>query len=187
MAAIVGSTVGEVRVCVTQFHPVEASYNTALLDATLTGLAAHEVTLFRFADGEQPTVADLEAAEALVAVHPTWWGGIPAQMLHWVQTTLGPWIDGPAPSATSPLRTVTSLSVVTSHGSPRWTNRLQGEPGRQLWGRRVAPICAAGTRLDWLALYNIDRCDAAARSSFLTAVEARMAALGSPTIARARG
>jgi NAD(P)H dehydrogenase (quinone) len=167
------------RVCVVQFHPVEASYSTALLGATLAGLAGHEVDTFRLAEGRAPAADDLERADALVAVHPTWWGGLPAQLLSWVQLELGPWLDGYEPAHTSPLRTVGRLAVVTSHGSPRWLNRLQGEPGRQLWARRVAPICAAGTRLQWLSLYNIDRCSPDQRVEFLGQVEQELAGLTS--------
>lgn len=166
-----------VRVCVVQFHPVEASYSTALLGAAIAGLAGHDVEVFRLAEERAPSGAELEAADALVAVHPTWWGGIPAQLLAWVQQELGPWIDGSKPLDTSPLRGISKLAVVTSHGSPRWMNVAQGEPGRQLWRRRVAPICSPGTRLDWLALYNIDRCSADDRSTFLARVTADLGRL----------
>lgn len=175
------------RVCLVQFHPLEDSYNSALLAAAERGLRGHDIARFRLAEHAGPSPTDLEAATALVAVHPTWWGGLPAQLLHWVQATLGPWIDGPAPPGPSPLRHVGHLVVVTSHGSPRWINALQGEPGRQLWARRVAPLCSPGTRLDWQSLYNIDRAPASARAGFLTHVESHLAGMSPVTSGPARG
>lgn len=83
---------------------------------------------------------------------------------------IGPWVDGGEPVATSPLRQVESLTVVTSHGSSKLVNVLQGEPGLQLWKRTVLPLCAPGARFSWQSLYKIDRATPDERSEFLTSV-----------------
>lgn len=165
-------------VTVLQAHPLDASYNKALLDAAVGGLEAAGVdhVVVRMCQGDEADLDRIAASDHLVVVAPTWWGAMPAVMLDWIQRTLGPWIDGDAPRATSPLRSVRRLSVVTSHGSARLVNRLQGEPGRQLWARTVLPLCAAGARFDWIALYKIDRLDVAAREAFIERVRIEVAA-----------
>lgn len=169
-------------VVVVQAHPLDDSYNNALLAAACAGLdqrAAH-YRVVRLYAGETVGAGDLAGAGELMIVAPTWWGAMPAIMLDWIQRELGQWIDGDAPAATSPLRSIRRLSVVTSHGSSKFVNTLQGEPGRNLWQRTILPLCADGAEFDWQALYKIDRLDAAARSAFLNEVT-RQASRPQPT------
>ena len=164
------------RTLVLQVHPLEESYNVALLDAVVDALdgegTPHEVV--RLAQGGAVDLERLALAGHLIVVAPTWWGAMPAQLLHWLQETLGPWIDGvdgvKADPTRSPLRTVRRLTVVTSHGSSRLVNTIQGEPGRNLWRRSVLPLCAAGATFDWIALYKIDRLEEPARRAFIDRV-----------------
>ena len=130
----------------------------------------------RITQGEWIDGARLVGAEGLVFVYPTWWGGLPAPLLGWVQGELAPWIDGRAEPATSPLRTVRRLAAVTTHGSSRRVNWLQGEPGRQLLKRSVARLCAPGTRLRWVALYGIDQCEPWQIEAFVDRAAAEAAA-----------
>ena len=37
-----------------------------------------------------PSVDELHLVDHLIAVYPTWWGGLPATLLDWVQRTLCP-------------------------------------------------------------------------------------------------
>jgi NAD(P)H dehydrogenase (quinone) len=64
--------------------------------------------------------------------------------------------------------------VVTTHGSPKWVNMLQGEPGKRIYGRHVRSLCSPQARVRWIALYGIDRCDDAARAAFLDRVSEAM-------------
>ena len=162
---------------VVHFHPLAESYTEALLDATVEGLGGVGVEPVVVRLGRGQTIADtqLAAAEHLVFVAPTWWGAMPSPILAWIQSTLGPWIDGDADRASSPLRAVRRLTVVTSHGSSRLVNTLQGEPGRQLWRRVVLGLCAPEADFDWVALYKIDRLDEPARRAFLDEVRSRLA------------
>ena len=54
------------------------------------------------------------------------------------------------------LRHVRRLVVVTTYGSPRWVNALQGEPGKRTlrWGLRT--LLARRARVHWLGLYRMD-------------------------------
>ena len=160
------------RFVVLHAHPLEDCLSVVLRDRVVNKLeaAGHQVDLFRLTQGEQLGGLHIVGADGLVLVYPTWWGGLPAPMLGWVQAELADWIDGAADRATSPLRTVRRLAAVTTHGSSRWVNRLQGEPGRQLLKRSVARLCAPGTRLRWIALYGIDQCGPAEIEAFIDRV-----------------
>ncbi|MEM9465805.1 MAG: NAD(P)H-dependent oxidoreductase [Actinomycetota bacterium] len=161
-------------------HPVPESYSGALLTAVLDGLGTRGTpTVHRIGDATDPgpTADDLRATDELWFVHPTWWGGQPAVLLDWIQRTLGPWIDGAAPGP-SPLADVRRLTAVTTHGSSSFINRLQGEPGRQLYRRVIRPLCAGGAEFEWLALYTLDRADESDRAAFLDRV--RTHATGTP-------
>ena len=148
-----------VRFVVLHAHPLRECFNVVLRDRAVKTLedAGHDVDVVRITQGEWIDSAAIAGAEGLVLVYPTWWGGLPAPLLRWVQDELAPWIDGGEDVATSPLRTVRHLIAVTTHGSSIWVNRLQGEPGRQLLRRCVARLCAPSTKLRWVALYGIDR------------------------------
>ena len=169
------------RFVVVHAHPMEDCLNVVLLDRVLKAIegAGCEADVVRLTQGEWIGRADLTGAEGLVLVYPTWWGGLPAPMLGWVQRELADWIDGRAERASSPLRTVRRFAAVTTHGSSRWVNRLQGEPGLNLLKRSVAGLCAAGTKLRWVALYGVDRRSDDEISAFLDRAAARVAALAS--------
>lgn len=148
-----------------QAHPLEDSYNAALLDAVVA--RSPEATVLRLGQGDRWTPYSCIGVTRLVAVYPTWWGSPPAMLLAALDDVLGPWIDGDELVATSPLRGVESLTVVTTHGSAKLVNVLQGEPGLQLWKRTVLPLCAPGAGFDWQSLYKIDRATDADRRAFL--------------------
>ena len=168
------------RFVVLHAHPQQDCLNVALRDRVVETLerAGHEVQLVRLTQGEWIDGVSVAGADGLVLVYPTWWGGLPAPMLSWVQRELAAWIDGPADPATSPLRTVRHLVAVTTHGSTSWVNRLQGEPGRQLLRRSVARLCASGTRLRWVALYGVDQRSPAELSAFVDRAASELAAVG---------
>lgn len=171
------------RVVVLHAHPQQECLSVALRDRVVETLerAGHEVEMVRLTQGEWIDGATIVGAEGLVLVYPTWWGGLPAPMLAWVQRELAAWLDGHADPATSPLRTVRHLIAVTTHGSPRWTNRLQGEPGRQLLRRTIARFCAPGTRLRWVALYGLDQHSPQELSAFIERTAAELADVGATT------
>ncbi|MEO0494003.1 MAG: NAD(P)H-dependent oxidoreductase [Actinomycetota bacterium] len=163
-------------------HPVPESFSSAVLDAALDGLstrAAPAVHRIGAGDTAGPSVDELRSTDELWFVHPTWWGGQPAVLLDWIQRTLGPWIDHADP-APSPLARVTRVVAVTTHGSSAFVNRLQGEPGRQLYRRVITPLCAPDATFDWLALYTLDRTGDAERQAFLDRVRDRAATAPAP-------
>lgn len=162
---------------VVHYHPVDTSYSAALRRAVCESLEERGAS-YRLVELERDETADrtrLAETEHLIAVYPTWWGGLPARLLDWLQTTLGPDIDGPRDGSTSALARVRRLTVVATHGSGRLKNTVQGEPGRKLWERTVLGLCAPGAIFEWVALYDLDRLDRAGLERFVTKVRAAVA------------
>ena len=67
------------------------------------------------------------------------------------------------------------IVVVTSHGSPKWLNALQGESGKRTVTRSIRLMCSRRTRTTWCAIYGLDTCDTAARIAWLDRVERTLA------------
>jgi putative NADPH-quinone reductase len=116
----------------------------------------------------------LERAEGLVLVHPTWWGGQPAILKGWfdgVVGDLGPPAARPGSAGDGrPLGRIRRLAVVTTHGSARWVNHLQGEPGRCTTMRALRTVLHPHARRQWLACYGLDRIGPADRARFAARV-----------------
>jgi putative NADPH-quinone reductase len=69
------------------------------------------------------------------------------------------------------LQNVRRLVVVTTYGSSRWINAIEGEPGKRLVLRWLRVLCHPLARSRWIALYGMDSSDEAARVAFLARVE----------------
>lgn len=192
------------RVLVVYGHPVEGSYASALRDRVLRGLdaAGHDVDLLDlYAEGFDPVltlgehrsqaVADeprlaehlarLRRAEVLVMVHPTWWSGPPAMVKGWYDRV---WADEvaftPPPGAERihpRLHNVRRIVVVTTHGSSKLMNALEGEAGKHMVSRPLRLACRRLTRVRWVAFYGIDTSTQEQRERFLGRAERAMAKL----------
>ena len=190
------------RALVVHCHPSPDSFTAASLAAVRRGLdaAGAEVRVRDlYAEGFEPELtadehrthvepgvapeladhaADLRWCDLLVLVYPTWWSGQPAMLKGWFDRV---WAAGVAwelaegaSRITPRLRGVRRLVAVTSHGSPKWINALQGEGGKRTVTRSLRSMCHPLARTTWLALYGIDTCDEAARRRFLARVERRL-------------
>ena len=129
----------------------------------------------------QPYADDLAWAQALVLVYPTWWSGQPAMLKGWIDRV---WVAGVAwllPEGANVLRpllhNVRRIVVVTTHGSSKLINSLQGEPGKRTVTRSIRTMCSKRTRTKWCALYGLDSADAPKRQAFLDRVEKTLANL----------
>ena len=108
-------------------------------------------------------------------VYPTWWSGQPAILKGWIDRV---WVAGVAwelpegANVVRPLLTdVRRIVVVTTHGSSKWINALQGESGKRTVTRSIRTMCNRRTHTTWCALYGVDRTDQAKRVAFLDRVE----------------
>ena len=190
------------RALVVFCHPLEESFAAALRERALAGLRARaaEVRLTDlYALGFDPTFTtdehrhhlrpgvdpavqahadDLLWCDTLVLVYPTWWSGQPAMLKGWFDRVLGcdvAWsLEEGASRLSGRLHNVRRLVVVTSHGSSKLVNALQGEGGKRTVTRSLRLVCHPRARTTWLALYGIDTCPPSRRQRFLDRVERRL-------------
>ena len=187
-------------------HPSESSFTAAARDRALAGLAAagHEVRVTDlYAEEFAPELsawertnhlsppdtkpeiakhaANLRWCEALVFVYPTWWAGQPAMLKGWIDRV---WVAGVAyelPEGANRIRpllhNIRRLVVITSHGSSKFINSLEGEGGRRVINRSLRVLCSKKARTKWIALYSIDTTSAAKREAHLARVETAMRTL----------
>jgi NAD(P)H dehydrogenase (quinone) len=73
------------------------------------------------------------------------------------------------------LRNIKRVTVITSHGSPKVMNMVQGEPGKRVALRGIRVLCNPLARGRWIAFYRNDKADASDHRAFLARVEREMA------------
>ncbi|MEY2958064.1 MAG: hypothetical protein RLZZ01_632 [Actinomycetota bacterium] len=189
------------KVLVIHCHPNPASLVAAAKDRVLAGLhtAGHEVRLTDlYADGFRPELSsdewhdhhvagvtddltshadDLRWAEALVFVYPTWWSGQPAMLKGWMDRVWAAGVAWELPDGARVLRPLLTdirrLAVVTTHGSSKWVNAIEGESGKRTVFRSLRSLCSGRVRTSWTAIYGLDRADGAERTAWLDRVERR--------------
>lgn len=119
--------------------------------------------------------------EALVVVYPTWWSGQPAILKGWFDRV---WVNGVAytlPEGSDrirpALRNIRRILTITTHGSSKWKNCLQGEGGKRIMSRALRAVCSPRCRTSWVAFYGADRAGPADRERFLRRVDRAVARL----------
>jgi putative NADPH-quinone reductase len=189
------------RALVVYCHPSEASFVASVRDRVVAGLHAGgaEVRLTDlYAQGFDPTFSaseranhlvpgtdpsivsharDLQWCDTLVLVYPTWWSGQPAMLKGWVDRV---WVNGVAwtlPAGANRLRpglrNVRRLVAVTTHGSTKFINMVEGESGKRTLTRSLRTMCHPLARTTWIALYGIDYASDDDCARFLDRVERR--------------
>lgn len=184
-------------------HPGPHSFGSALAGCAVAHLrrAGHEVDLVDlYAEGFEPRVSAAELtgaalpgsrtdvarheerlrdAEALVLVYPTWWGGQPAMLKGWFERVLperprATRRSQPRSGRGPSLRHIRRLVVVTTYGSSRWVNLLEGEPGRRTVRAGLRVRLHPLARTTWLSCYRMDTATAEDRRHFLDRVARAM-------------
>ncbi len=148
------------------------------------GLTAVERIAHHADVSEKPWIADhakrLQSADSLVLVYPTWWSGQPAMLKGWFDRV---WTTGVAyylPEGSPRIRGLLkfkSITAITTHGSTKLVNMIEGEVGKRMLSRQIRPMCGWRCRFNWVALYGIDNCSDTERAAFLARVEAVSARL----------
>jgi NAD(P)H dehydrogenase (quinone) len=143
--------------------------------------AAHDTGLMARLDDEEVLrhARLLQWAEILVLVYPTWWGAQPAILKGWFDRI---WLEGVAyhlPEGSTRiqpgLRHIRRVVVVTTHGSSKLVNALQGEAGKHFVGRLVRSLVSRRARVRWIAQYDMDRSTPEVRAAFLDRVATELA------------
>ena len=187
------------RVLVVYAHPVETSFVAGLHEMVLRELEArghkvddcdlnvegfdpvlsraerlayHDTTQNRASVASH--VARLQAAEALVFVHPVWNFGFPAILKGYVDRVFLPGVSfdiDETGKLTLTLRHVRKLAAVCTYGAERWRAMLTGDPPRKIMGRVIRPHIARGGTFDYLACYDMNHTTAEHRTAFSRKVE----------------
>ncbi len=193
------------RALVVYCHPSPTSFAAAARDRVVAGLTSSgaEIRLIdlyaegfvpelsaderaaHLEPGTHPTLVEHAAAltwcNTLIFVYPTWWAGQPAMLKGWFDRVWASGVAWELPTGgnrlRAKLRNVTRIVTVTSHGSPKYINAIEGEGGKRTISRAMRAMCHPLCRSTWLALYDIDRCSAADRTTFLDRVEATITAV----------
>lgn len=189
------------RVLVLYAHPCGDSFGAALHEKTVTSLKAADWDVDDcdlYAEGFQPVLTDAErrgyhdadntgpvaeyverlrAARALVMVFPVWNFGYPAILKGFLDRVFLPGVsfnivDGKLqPNLTN----IRRLAAVTTYGGTRRRAFLAGDPPRKCVRRAVSYVCQP-MKSEYLALYDMNRADAARRGAFLDRVGREMEA-----------
>jgi putative NADPH-quinone reductase len=72
------------------------------------------------------------------------------------------------------LTNITRLVAVTTHGSSKLVNALQGEPGKRITSRSIRVMCNKFCRARWISLYGLDKSTPKKRKQHLDAVGRRV-------------
>jgi NAD(P)H dehydrogenase (quinone) len=191
-----------VRTLVVHCHPDPDSFTAAVRDRAVTALrergdevrvtdlyAVHFDPVLsaaerarHFEPGPDPSVAehaaDLQWCERLVLVYPTWWSGQPAMLKGWIDRVWAKDVafDLPPDSnrVRARLRNVRRIVAITTHGSSKWVNALEGEVGKRTMTRTLRSVCHPLARTAWIALYGIDTASEKQRTAFLDRIERRL-------------
>ncbi len=194
------------RVYVVYCHPDPESFTAAVRQRAVDALtkAGHDIRVADlYADGFDPTMSlqevqrhldppkrrpavdgycgNLEWCDTLVFIYPTWWSGPPAMLLGWLDRVLIRGVAWELPDGatriTPKLTNVQRLIGVTTYGSSKLINVLEGETGRRVIGRALRALCHRSARATWVTLYDIDRSTPEGRLEFLDHVEDRLGRL----------
>lgn len=148
-----------------QAHPSVNSFNQAILDASLVSFQQSGInpTVIRLGKEKLRVNTTLRKPTTLILIYPTWWGGYPASLMQWIHEI--------RQSQSDLFQDVRAILSITTHGSSKFINLLQGEWGRSYTKNRIAKSCDHNVKLKWTSLYKIDRCTHAELESYLTKVK----------------
>jgi putative NADPH-quinone reductase len=190
------------RVLYLYAHPLPESFHAAVRDAAREGLreAGHEVDLCDlYAEGFNPVLSAeerrgyhelpsnrapveeyirrVERAEALVLSYPTWSFGLPAILKGFFDRVFIPGVsfrleEGIAKPNLTQIRKIAGIST---YGRPRWNAVLVADPPRMAVTRYLRALTGWRARVEYHALYDMNRADEAKRVAFVGRVRTAMA------------
>lgn len=187
------------RVMIVYAHPVDTSFNAAILAVVRDTLArrGHEVDVCDlYAENfpaimsredrllyhdipanralAAPWIERLEAARGLVMIFPTWVFGPPAILKGFCEKMFLPGVafelvDGKVRGALSHLQRVGGVST---YGGTRWRALLAGDPPRKLFSRSIRAYVGPKVTITYAGCYDMNRNGPAELTAFLARVRA---------------
>ena len=121
-------------------------------------------------------INDLEWAEALIFVFPTWMYGPPALLKGWLERGWLPDVAFQIPPgkkriAVGKLRNIKRFCVITTSGSPKWWLWLIGNPAKSMLFKGYKILFNKRCKLKWLQLYDMNHSTLYERKKFIKKVE----------------
>ncbi|MEM7487747.1 MAG: NAD(P)H-dependent oxidoreductase [Pseudomonadota bacterium] len=121
-------------------------------------------------------VADLQWADTLIFIYPTWWYGLPAMLKGWLDRVLVPGVAFIMPKDGEDIRpgltNIRKMGVFTTCGASWWLTTLIGAPGKRTLTRGVRAICAKSCRTFYAAHHLMDSSTPESRAKHLAKVAA---------------
>ncbi|MBS34862.1 MAG: NAD(P)H dehydrogenase [Thiotrichales bacterium] len=172
------------NVLVIYAHPSRDSFNAAILDVVRRVFSGADLRIRDInAEGFDPVLTldryncyndpdlnakavedyarDLQWAEALMFIYPTWWYGQPAILKGWLERVMSPGVavnlDDDGKPAGPKLNHIKVLGAIVTYGAPWWWTRFIGDPGRRILMRGVRWLCMPRCRTFWIAHYNMHK------------------------------
>ena len=123
----------------------------------------------------EPYVQQLQQANALVMVYPTWWMGPPAILKGWFDRVWLPSVvaEFDPDGITGKLTNIRKILIITTQGSSWLRMNMLANPPK-LMMKASLKICTRCKDIHWMALYSMDKTDEAARTKFLTKVQHKL-------------
>lgn len=183
-------------------HPLPESFHCAIREEARAGLreAGHEVDLCDlYAEGFDPVlgvaerrgyhevpanrapmedyIRRVERAEAMVLSFPTWSFGLPAILKGFFDRVFIPGVsftlqDGVARPNLTQIRKIAGIST---YGRPLWNAIWVCDPPRMAVTRYLRALTGWQARVEYHALYDMNRAEEAKRRAFLAKVRRKMA------------
>lgn len=192
------------RCLVVYCHPVPESFCAALRDRAVSVLGSRgwDVRLIDlYAEGFDPVlgceerrgyndhapvdpkltshIEQLNWAEAILFVYPTWWYGLPAMLKGWLDRVWAMDVafrlskdDGRIVSLMSHIG---RIGIVTTCGASPLLSFIIGQPGRKTILRGMRALCAPMARTLYAAHYSMDRSTPESRAAYLEKVARKLA------------
>ena len=104
--------------------------------------------------------ANLQWAEAVILVYPTWWFGFPAILKGWFYRVWAPGVafdHAEDLSAIKPLLKLKHVVAITTLGSPWWADFALLRPVRRVLKTAILRACAPQAKLTYLSIYKAEK------------------------------
>jgi putative NADPH-quinone reductase len=126
----------------------------------------------------EPYVDQLQAAQIVVFVYPTWWGGLPALLKGWIERTMLPGVAfrlNKKKKVRPALTQVRHIVVISTFGSPWAYVKFINDNGRRILVRAMRLATSWRTRTHCFGLYAMDKASQEDREKFIRSVENKLA------------